>query len=135
MFELEDTMKIQVKETLARRRTVFVLTLAALVVVCAFTFSGTQNYAWAEGDGPIATWTRDLTPGDVVPETGGKNLPLEIKVAGSGDHLEAHITNNGGDTIPPSVLELTTNDGQTLIAKFTDPIPNGGQTGASSIEG
>lgn len=134
-LELEDTMKIQVIETLARRRTVFFLTLAAIVGVCAFTFSGAQNYAWAEGEGPIATWNRDLTPGDVVPETGGKNLPLEIKVAGSGDHLEAHITNNGGDAIPPSVLELTTNDGQTLIAKFTYPIPNGGQTGASSIEG
>ena len=52
-------MKIQVKETLARRRTVFVLTLAAIVGVCAFTFSGTQNYAWAEGEGPIATWNRE----------------------------------------------------------------------------
>lgn len=40
-LELEDTMKIQAKETLARRRTVFVLTLAAIVGVCAFTFSGT----------------------------------------------------------------------------------------------
>ena len=41
MFELEDTMKIQVKETLARLLTVFVLTLAAIVGVCAFTFAGT----------------------------------------------------------------------------------------------
>ena len=127
-------MKIQVKETLARRRTVFVLTLAAIVGVCAFTFSGTQNYAWAEGEGPIATWNGVLTPGDVVPETGGKNLPLEIKVAGSGDHLEAHITNNGGDTIPPSVLELTTEDGSVLTAYFGDDIPPTNQA-ASSIEG
>ncbi|MGE9983667.1 InlB B-repeat-containing protein [Slackia isoflavoniconvertens] len=134
MFELEDTMKIQVKETLARRRTVFVLTLAAIVGVCAFTFSGTQNYAWAEGEGPIATWNRVLTPGYVVPETGGKNLPLEIKVAGSGDHLEAHITNNDGDTIPPSVLELTTEDGSVLTARFDTPISLG-ENAASSIEG
>ncbi|MGF0114591.1 InlB B-repeat-containing protein [Collinsella sp. SGI.033] len=127
-------MKIQVKETLARRRTVFVLTLAAIVGVCAFTFSGTQNYAWAEGEGPIATWNRVLTPGYVVPETGGKNLPLEIKVAGSGDHLEAHITNNDGDTIPPSVLELTTEDGSVLTARFDTPISLG-ENAASSIEG
>ena len=133
-LELEDTMKIQVKETLARRRTVFVLTLAAIVGVCAFTFSGTQNYAWAEGEGPIATWNRDLTPGDVVPETGGKNLPLEIKVAGSGDHLEAHITNNGGDIIPPSVLKLTTDEGSVLTARFNSPISPTYQA-ASSIEG
>lgn len=129
-------MKIQVKETLARRRTVFFLTLAAIVGVCAFTFSGTQNYAWAEGEGPIATWNRDLTPESYsFPDDNGLNLSLSIARASSSDYLEAHITNNGGDTIPPSVLELTTNDGQTLIAKFTDPIPNGGQTGASSIEG
>lgn len=127
-------MKIQAKETLARRRTVFVLTLAAIVGVCAFTFSGTQNYAWAEGEGPIATWNRDLTPGDVVPETGGKNLPLEIKVASSGDYLEAHITNNGGDIIPPSVLELTTEDGSVLTARFDSPISPTDQAG-SSIEG
>lgn len=129
-------MKIQVKETLARRRTVFFLTLAAIVGVCAFTFSGTQNYAWAEGEEPIATWNSVPAPGDVgVPANVVKNLTLEIRQTSSGDHLEAHIMNNGNDAIPPSVLELTTNDGQTLIAKFTDPIPNGGQTGASSIEG
>lgn len=134
-LELEDTMKIQVKETLARRRTVFVLTLAAIVGVCAFTFSGAQNYAWAEGEGPIATWNEVKAPGYGVVKANEKNLSLEIKKASSSDHLEAHITNNDGGPIPPSVLELTTNDGQTLIAKFTDPIPNGGQTGASSIKG
>ena len=128
-------MKIQVKETLARRRTVFFLTLAAIVGVCAFTFSGTQNYAWAEGEGPIATWNEVKAPGYGVVKANEKNLSLEIKIDSSNDHLEAHFTNNGGDTIHPSVLELTTEDGQTLIAKFTDPIPNGGQTGASSIEG
>ena len=128
-------MKIQVKETLARRLTVFVLTLAAIVGVCAFTFSGTQNYAWAEGEGPIATWNEVKAPGYGVVKANEKNLSLEIKIDSSNDHLEAHFTNNGGDTIHPSVLELTTEDGQTLIAKFTDPIPNGGQTGASSIEG
>lgn len=127
-------MKMQVKETLARRRTVFVLTLAAIVGVCAFTFSGTQNYAWAEGEGPIATWNRVLTPGDVVPETGGKNLPLEIKVAGSGVHLEAHITNNGGDIIPPSVLKLTTDEGSVLTARFNSPISPTNQA-ASPIKG
>ena len=79
-LELEDTMKMQVKETLARRRTVFVLTLAAIVGVCAFTFSGTQNYAWAEGEGPIATWSSVPAPEDGgVPATAGKNLTLEIK--------------------------------------------------------
>lgn len=134
-LELEDTMKIQVKETLARRRTVFVLTLAAIVGVCAFTFSGTQNYAWAEGKTPIATWNEVKAPGYGVVEANEKNLSLEIKIDSLNDHLEAHITNNDGGPIPPSVLELTTNDGQTLIAKITDPIPNGGQTGASSIEG
>lgn len=129
-------MKIQVKETLVRRRTVFFLTLAAIVGVCAFTFSGTQNYAWAEGEEPIATWNRVLTPeSSSIPDDNGLNLSLSIIRASSSDYLEAYITNNGGDTIPPSVLKLTTNDGQTLIAKFTDPIPNGGQTGASSIEG
>lgn len=134
-LELEDTMKIQVKETLARRRTVFVLTLAAIVGVCAFTFSGTQNYAWAEGKTPIATWNEVKAPGYGVVEANEKNLSLEIKIDSLNDHLEAHITNNDGGPIPPSVLELTTNDGQTLIAKITDPIPNGGQTGAPSIEG
>ena len=128
-------MKIQVKETLARRRTVFFLTLAAIVGVCAFTFSGAQNYAWAEGETPIATWNEVKAPGYGVVKANEKNLSLEIKIASSGDHLEAHFTNNDGGPIPPSVLELTTNDGQTLIAKFTDPIPNGGQTGAPSIEG
>ncbi len=134
-LELEDTMKIQVKETLARRRTVFFLTLAAIVGVCAFTFSGTQNYAWAEGKTPIATWNEVKAPGYGVVEANEKNLSIEIKIDSRNDHLEAHITNNDGGPIPPSVLELTTNDGQTLIAKFTDPIPNGGQTGAPSIEG
>lgn len=134
-LDLEDTMKIKAKETLARRRTVFVLTLAAIVGVCAFTFSGTQNYAWAEGETPIATWNEVKAPGYGVVEANEKNLSLEIKIDSLNDHLEAHITNNDGGPIPPSVLELTTNDGQTLIAKITDPIPNGGQTGAPSIEG
>lgn len=129
-------MKIQVKETLARRLTVFVLALAAIVGVCAFTFSGTQNYAWAEGEEPIATWTSVPEPGvGGVPAKVGKNLTLEIKVASSSDHLEAHFTNNDGDTIPPSVLELTTEDGSVLTAYFDSPISPGGQNAASSIEG
>ena len=128
-------MKIQVKETLARRRTVFVLTLAAIVGVCAFTFSGTQNYAWAEGEGPIATWSSVPAPEDGgVPATAGKNLTLEIKKASSSDHLEAHIANNGGDTIPPSVLELTTVDGSVLTAYFGEDILPTNQA-ASSIKG
>ena len=135
MFELEDTMKIQVKETLARRLTVVVLTLAAIVGVCAFTFSGTQNYAWAEGEEPIATWNSVPEPGvGGVPATAGKNLTLEIKRASSSDHLEAHFMNNDGDTIPPSVLELTTEDGSVLTAYFGDDIPPTNQA-ASSIEG
>ena len=134
-LELEDTMKIQAKETLARRLTVFVLTLAAIVGVCAFTFSGTQNYAWAEGEGPIATWNSTPAPGDVgVPATGGKNLTLEIRQTSSGDHLEAHIMNNGNDAIPPSVLELTTEDGSVLTAYFGEDILPTNQA-ASSIEG
>lgn len=129
-------MKIQVKETLARRQTVFFLTLAAIVGVCAFTFSGTQNYAWAEGEGPIATWNSVPAPGDVgVPATGGKNLTLKIKRASSSNQLEAFIMNNGNDPIPPSVLELTTGDGSVLTAYFGSPISTGGQQGASSIEG
>lgn len=128
-------MKMQVKETLARRRTVFVLTLAAIVGVCAFTFSGTQNYAWAEGEGPIATWSSVPAPEDGgVPATAGKNLTLEIKKASSSDHLEAHIANNGGDTIPPSVLELTTVDGSVLTAYFGEDILPTNQA-ASSIKG
>ena len=128
-------MKMQVKETLARRRTVFVLTLAAIVGVCAFTFSGTQNYAWAEGEGPIATWSSVPAPEDGgVPATAGKNLTLEIKKASSSDHLEAHIANNGGDTIPPSVLELTTVDESVLTAYFGEDILPTNQA-ASSIEG
>ena len=128
-------MKIQVKEILARRLTVVVLTLAAIVGVCAFTFSGTQNYAWAEGEEPIATWTSVPEPGvGVVPANVGKNLTLEIKQASSGDHLEAHFTNNDGDTIPPSVLELTTEDGSVLTAYFGEDILPTNQA-ASSIEG
>ena len=128
-------MKIQVKETLARRLTVFVLTLAAIVGVCAFTFSGTQNYAWAEGEEPIAIWTSVPEPGvGVVPANVGKNLTLEIKQASSGDHLEAHFTNNDRDTIPPSVLELTTEDGSVLTAYFGEDISPTNQA-ASSIEG
>lgn len=135
-LELEDTMKIQVKETLARRRTVFVLTLAAIVGVCAFIFSGAQNYAWAEGEEPIATWNRDLTPESYsFPDDNGLNLSLSIKRASSSDYLEAYITNNGGDAIPPSVLELTTGDGSVLTAYFDSPIPSFGQNAASSIEG
>lgn len=128
-------MKIQVKETLARRLPVFVLTLAAIVGVCVFTFSGTQNYAWAEDEGPIATWNRVPAPGDVgVPATGGKNLTLEIRQTSSGDHLEAHIMNNGNDAIPPSVLELTTEDGSVLTAYFGEDILPTNQA-VSSIEG
>lgn len=128
-------MKIQVIETLARRRTVFVLTLAAIVGVCAFTFSGAQNYAWAEGETPIATWDSVAEPGaGSVPATAGKNLPLEIKRAGSGDHLEAHFTNNDGGPIPPSVLELTTEEGSVLTARFNSPTSPTDQAG-SSIEG
>ena len=134
-LELEDTMKIQVKETLTRRRTVFVLTLAAIVGVCAFTFSGTQNYAWAEGEEPIATWDNVPEPGvGGVPATAGKNLTLEIKRASSSDQLEAHFMNNDGDTIPPSVLELTTEDGSVLTAYFGEDILPTNQA-ASSIEG
>lgn len=128
-------MKIQVKETLARRLPVFVLTLAAIVGVCAFTFSGAQNYAWAEDEGPIATWNRVPAPGDVgVPATGGKNLTLEIRQTSSGDHLEAHIMNNGNDPIPPSVLKLTTKEGSVLTARFDSDISPTNQAG-SSIEG
>ena len=127
-------MKIQVKETLARRRTVFVLTLAAIVGVCAFTFSGTQNYAWAEGEGPIATWNEVKAPGYGVVKANEKNLSLEIKIDSSNDHLEAHFTNNGGDTIHPSVLELTTEDGSVLTAYFGEDILPTNQA-ASSIEG
>ena len=127
-------MKIQVKETLARRLTVFVLTLAAIVGACAFTFSGTQNYAWAEGEEPIATWNSVAEPGYGVVKANEKNLSLEIKVASSGDHLEAHFMNNGGDTIPPSVLELRTEDGSVLTAYFGGGIPPAEQS-ASSIEG
>lgn len=127
-------MKIQVKETLARRLTVFVLTLAAIVGVCAFTFSGTQNYAWAEGEEPIATWSSVPAPEDgSVPATGGKNLTLEIKQASSSDHLEAYIMNNDID-IPPSVLELTTGDGSVLTAYFGEDILPTHQA-ASSIKG
>lgn len=128
-------MKIQVKETLARRLTVFVLTLAAIVGVCAFTFSGTQNYAWAEGEGPIATWNSVPEPGVCgVPANVGKKLTLEIKQASSSDDLEAYIMNTGGDTIPPSVLELTTVDGPVLTAYFGEDIPSANQA-ASSIKG
>ena len=128
-------MKIQAKETLARRLTVFVLTLAAIVGVCAFTFSGTQNYAWAEGEEPIATWNRDLTPESYsFPDDNGLNLSLSIARASSSDYLEAHITNNGGDTIPPSVLELTTVDGSVLTAYFGEDILPTNQA-ASSIKG
>lgn len=134
-LELEDAVKIQVKDTLARRLTIFVLTLAAIVGVCAFTFSGTQNYAWAEDEGPIATWNRVPAPGDIGVPANDRHLTLEIRQTSSGDHLEAHITNNDEDTIPPSVLELTTGDGSILTAYFGSPISTGGQQGASSIEG
>ncbi|MGN8895110.1 InlB B-repeat-containing protein [Collinsella sp. HCP28S3_E9] len=128
-------MKIQVKETLARRLPVFVLTLAAIVGVCAFTFSGTQNYAWAEDEGPIATWNSVPEPGvGGVPATAGKNLTLEIKRASSSDDLEAHFMNKDGDTIPPSVLELITEEGSVLTARFDSPISPTHQAG-SSIEG
>lgn len=133
-LELEDTMKIQAKETLARRLTVFVLTLAAIVGVCAFTFSGTQNYAWAEGEEPIATWNSVPAPGDVGVPANDRHLTLEIRQTSSGDHLEAHIMNNGNDAIPPSVLELTTEDGSVLTAYFGEDILPTNQA-ASSIEG
>lgn len=127
-------MKIQVKETLARRRTVFFLTLAAIVGVCAFTFSGAQNYAWAEGEGPIATWNSVPAPGDVGVPANDRHLTLEIRQTSSGDHLEAHIMNNGNDPIPPSVLELTTEEGSVLTASFNSDIFQG-QQAASSIKG
>ena len=59
---------------------------------------------------------------------------LEIKIDSSSDHLEAHFTNNDGDTIPPSVLELTTEDGSVLTAYFGEDILPTNQA-ASSIEG
>ena len=127
-------MKIQVKETLARRRTVFFLTLAAIVGVCAFTFSGTQNYAWAEGEEPIATWDSVAEPGAGGVKANEKDLSLEIKIDSLNDHLEAHFTNTGGDIIPPSVLELTTEDGSVLTAYFGEDILPTHQA-ASSIEG
>lgn len=127
-------MKIQVKETLARRLTVVVLTLAAIVGVCAFTFSGTQNYAWAEGEEPIATWTSVPEPGVAGVPANDRNLSLEIKEASSSDQLEAHFANNDRDTIPPSVLELTTEDGSVLTAYFGEDILPTNQA-ASSIEG
>lgn len=133
-LELEDAVKIQVKDTLARRLTIFVLTLAAIVGVCAFTFSGTQNYAWAEDEGPIATWNRVPAPGDIGVPANDRHLTLEIRQTSSGDHLEAHITNNDGDTIHPSVLELTTEDGSVLTAYFGEDILPTNQA-ASSIEG
>lgn len=133
-LELEDAVKIQVKDTLARRLTVFFLTLAAIVGVCAFTFSGTQNYAWAEGEGPIATWNEVKAPGYGVVKANEKNLSLEIKIDSRNDHLEAHFTNNDGDTIHPSVLELTTEDGSVLTAYFGEDILPTNQA-ASSIEG
>lgn len=134
-LELEDTMKIQAKETLARRRTVFFLTLAAIVGVCAFTFSGTQNYAWAEGEEPIATWDSVAEPGaGGVSANVGKSLTLEIKRVDSSDHLEAFIMNNGNDPIPPSVLKLTTEEGSVLTARFDSPISPTDQS-ASSIKG
>ncbi len=128
-------MKTQVKETLARRLTVFVLTLAAIVGVCAFTFSGTQNYAWAEGEvPPIATWNSVPDPYSVGVPANDRNFTLEIRQTSSGDHLEAHIANNDGDAIPPSVLELTTEDGSVLTAYFGEDILPTNQA-ASSIEG
>ena len=128
-------MKTLVKETLAKRLTVVVLALAAIVGACAFAFSGTHNNAWAEGEGPIATWNSVPEPGVVgVPANAGKNLTLEIKQASSSDHLEAHFTNNDGDTIPPSVLKLTTEDGSVLTACFGEDILPTNQA-ASSIEG
>lgn len=133
-LELEDAVKVQVKDTLARRLTVFVLTLAAIVGVCAFTFSGTQNYAWAEDEGPIATWNRVPAPGDVGVPANDRHLTLEIKKASSSDNLEAHIANNDRNTIPPSVLELTTVDGSVLTAYFGEDILPTNQA-ASSIEG
>ena len=133
-LELEDAVKVQVKDTLARRLTVFVLTLAAIVGVCAFTFSGTQNYAWAEDEGPIAAWNRVPAPGDVGVPANDRHLTLEIKKASSSDNLEAHIANNDRNTIPPSVLELTTVDGSVLTAYFGEDILPTNQA-ASSIEG
>ncbi|MGN0261628.1 MAG: InlB B-repeat-containing protein [Eggerthellaceae bacterium] len=127
-------MKTLVKETLAKRLTVVVLALAAIVGICAFAFSGTHNNAWAEGEGPIATWNEVKAPGYGVVKANEKNLSLEIIIASSNDHLEAHITNNDGDTIPPSVLELTTEDGSVLTAYFGEDIPPTNQA-ASSIEG
>lgn len=127
-------MKTLVKETLAKRLAIFALALAAIVGVCAFALSGTQNDAWAEGETTLATWDTVSVDGSTLAKSNVGNVGMKVIEPGPGEALwQAKITSANAQ-IPPSVLKLTTNDGTELCAYFNRTLDPGGNNAQVSIE-
>ena len=127
-------MKTLVKETLAKRLAIFALALAAIVGVCAFALSGTQNDAWAEGETILATWEGVSTDGSTRTESNVGNVGMKVIEPSPDETLwQAEIT-SANVQIPPSVLKLTTNDGAELYAYFNRTLDPGGNNAQVSIE-
>lgn len=116
-------MKTLVKETLAKRLTVVVLALAAIVGICAFSFSGVQDNAWADDEEVIDAWT-DL---NTMRNSDNGKMRLDIAWPVEGETTcKATITNLTGNQIPASTLYLNTDKGIEMTASFKDEIGAGG---------
>lgn len=123
-------MKTPVKELLTSRLAIIALALAAIVGMCAFSFSGVQDNAWADDEEVIDTWT------DLNTDNNSDSGTLELVISWSAEKGTwlASITNHAGDPIPPSTLNLTTRNGTGMAASFKDEIGAGG-TVTAEIEG
>lgn len=127
------------KEILAKRLAVFALALAAIVGVCAFAFSGTQNDAWADDETTfLAKWDTVSVDGSTRTESNVGNVGMKVIEPIPDETLwQAKIT-SANVPIPPSVLKLTTNNGTELFAYFNEtlnPVGNDAQVSIQNSEG
>ena len=124
-------MKTPVKELLTSRLAIIALALAAIVGICAFSFSGVQDNAWADDEEVIDTWA-DL---NTTRNSDNGKMRLDISWPGEGEATcKATITNLTGEPIPASTLYLNTVKGIEMTASFGDEIGAGG-TATAEIEG
>ena len=124
-------MKTPVKELLTSRLAIIALALAAIVGICAFSFSGVQDNAWADDEEVIDTWA-DL---NTTRNSDNEKMRLDISWPGEGEATcKATITNLTGEPIPASTLYLNTVKGIEMTASFGDEIGAGG-TATAEIEG
>ena len=124
-------MKTPVKELLTSRLAIIALALAAIVGICAFSFSGVQDNAWADDEEVIDTWA-DL---NTTCNSDNEKMRLDISWPGEGEATcKATITNLTGEPIPASTLYLNTVKGIEMTASFGDEIGAGG-TATAEIEG